>query len=238
MSGRLLGRVLTPILEQLFAAGPCLGCGCQSDAHDSLCACCRRQLRLVPNPCRHCGQPNPLQAAACPACLLDPPRWQRLVAPLRFAGLTRDYLHQFKYAEALHLVRPLGRRWLDSFAPAEMLPEVLLPVPLHPSRLRERGFNQADEIARLWARALSLPIERDVLVRERPAPSQSGLSARQRAANVRGVFGCNNAHGYRHVAVVDDVVTTGSTANEITRQLHRAGVEFVEIWALARAYRD
>ena len=238
MSGRLLARMLRPILEQLFAGGPCLGCGCESAAADSLCACCRRQLRRVPHPCRHCGQPNPLEGSLCPACLLDPPRWQRLVAPLRYDGLTRDYLHRFKYAEALHLVQPLGRRWLESFAPAEILPEALLPVPLHPSRLRERGFNQADEIARLLARSLALPLDRGVLYRRRAAPSQSGLSARQRADNVRGVFGCDNARGYRHVAVVDDVVTTGSTAAEITRQLHRAGVEFVEIWALARAYRD
>ncbi len=238
MSGKLLGRVLTPILERLFASGPCLGCGCHTPETDSLCAGCRQQLALVAHPCRHCGQPNPLEGTVCPACLLDPPRWQRLVAPLRFDGLTRDYLHQFKYAEALHLVRPLGHRWLENFAPAEMLPEALLPVPLHPSRLRERGFNQADEIARLWARALALPLDRNVLYRRRATPSQSGLSARQRGDNVRGVFGCDNGYGYRHVAVVDDVVTTGSTASEITRQLHRAGVEFVEVWALARAYRD
>ena len=167
MSGNLLGRVLTPILEQLFAAGPCLGCGCDKAAADGLCACCRRQLSLVPNPCHHCGQPNPVNGTVCPACLLDPPRWQRLVAPLRYDGLTRDYLHQFKYAEAMHLVQPLGRRWLENFAAADILPEVLLPVPLHASRLRERGFNQADEIARLWARRLSLPIDRRGLCRKR-----------------------------------------------------------------------
>ena len=238
MSGNLLGRVLTPILEQLFAAGPCLGCGCDKAAADGLCACCRRQLSLVPNPCHHCGQPNPVNGTVCPACLLDPPRWQRLVAPLRYDGLTRDYLHQFKYAEAMHLVQPLGRRWLENFAAADILPEVLLPVPLHASRLRERGFNQADEIARLWARRLSLPIDRRVLGRKRATPSQSGLSGRQRADNVRGVFGCDNRRGYRHVAVIDDVVTTGSTVSEITRLLHRAGIEFVEVWALARACRD
>ena len=114
---------------------------------------------------------------------------------------------------------------------------MLLPVPLHPSRLRERGYNQAREIARIWSRDFDIPIDQRALRRVRATPLQSGLSATQRADNVRQAFDYSAKRDYRHVAVVDDIVTTGSTVTEITRLLHRGGVEFVEIWALARAYR-
>ena len=237
MSGTSPWRALARFLEYLLAPGLCLACGCETAGAQALCECCAEQLQRVPRPCHYCGQPNPVDGQVCPACLLNPPRWQRLSAPLRYDGLTRDYLHQFKYAEALHLVKPLCRISLESFTPDNPLPEVLLPVPLHRSRLLERGFNQADEIARQWSRALSVPIDRRVLRRLRATPSQSGLSATQRETNVRGVFACDNRRGYRHVAIVDDVVTTGSTVGEITRILHRAGVDYVEVWALARAYR-
>ncbi len=238
MSAKFWRRRLAHFIEYLFAPGLCLACGGEISGAEALCEYCAERLETVPRPCRHCGQPNPVDGRVCPACLLNPPRWQRLHAPLRYDGLTRDYLHQFKYAEALHLVKPLCRRSLANFARADPWPQVLLPVPLHRERLLERGFNQADEIARQWSRAISVPIDRDVLERLCPTPSQSDLTAAQRQQNVRGVFACKNPHGYRHVAIVDDVVTTGSTVAEITRVLHRAGIEYVEVWALARAYRD
>ena len=238
MSGKPPWRLLAQFIECLFAPGLCLACGCEISGTASLCVDCAERLEMVPRPCRYCGQPNPVDGRACPACLLNPPRWQRLRAPLRYEGLTRDYLQQFKYAEALYLVKPLCRRGFEAFDRGDPLPEVLLPVPLHRDRLIERGFNQADEIARQWSREFSIPIDRDVLKRTRATPSQSGLSAAQRETNVRGVFACANPRGYRHVAVVDDIVTTGSTTGELTRLLHRAGVEYVEVWALARAYRD
>jgi ComF family protein len=112
-----------------------------------------------------------------------------------------------------------------------------LPVPLHRERLLERGYNQADEIARIWSRELAIPVDRKALIRTRATPSQSGLSARQRELNVRRAFAYQPKHEYRHVALVDDIVTTGSTVSEIARALHRAGVDYVEVWALARVYR-
>ena len=237
MSGRLLARGLGRLFDTLLNPGFCLACGAEVRSAESLCAVCRQRLRRVPNPCRHCGQPNPVAAPACPACLLNPPRWQRLIAPFQYRGLAREYLLKLKFSEGLHLARILCRE--GGAPPRDQLPwpEVLLPVPLHRERLIERGYNQANEIAAIWSRMLGIPVDRRTLRRVRSTPSQSGLNAARRRRNLRRAFEYRARDRYRHVAVIDDIVTTGSTADEITRVLHRGGVDCVEIWALARAYR-
>lgn len=226
------------MLDQLLASGVCLACGCEPGDSGSLCSSCRQRLLAVPNPCRYCGQPNPLTGLICPACRLNPPVWQQLIAPLQYRGITRDYLLQLKHAEAIHLARCLCEQSLHALRECWPRPEALLPVPLHRERLLERGYNQAREIARIWAAELDIAVDRKALCRIRSTPLQAGLSASQRKDNVRQAFRYTPRCEYRHVAIVDDIVTTGSTVAEITRLLHRAGVEHVEVWALARVYRD
>jgi ComF family protein len=159
-----------------------------------------------------------------------------MIAPLHYQGITRDYLLQLKHTQATHLAKGLCRHALAAFRHGPR-PQVLLPVPLHRGRLLQRGYNQAREIARIWSADLDIPVDRRALTRSRATALQSGLSASQRGHNVRGAFAYSPSQAYRHVAVVDDIVTTGSTVDEITRVLHRQGVEFVEVWALARVYR-
>ena len=237
MSGRRLLRGATRFLQQLLGSGVCLACGCEADDTGALCSSCRQHLAAVPNPCRYCGQPNPLAGLVCPACRLNPPVWQKMIAPLQYRGLTRDYLLQLKHAEATHLASCLCEQTLDFLQESWPRPEALLPVPLHRERLLERGYNQAREIASIWSAELDVAVDRRALCRVRATPLQAGLSARQRKENVRQAFSYTPRREYRHVAIVDDIVTTGSTVAEITRLLHRAGVEYVEVWALARAYR-
>lgn len=237
MSGRQLLRGITRCLEYLLAPGVCLACGCEPGDSRSLCASCRERIAPVPNPCHHCAQPNPLPGLVCPACRLNPPPWQKMIAPLQYSGITRDYLLQLKQQEALYLAQCLCAQALAPFRQSWPRPQVLLPVPLHRERLLQRGYNQAREIARIWARDLDVAVDRKALTRVRATAPQSGLSANQRKDNLRQAFAYAPRREYRHVAIVDDIVTTGSTVAEITRLLHRAGVEFVEVWALARAYR-
>jgi ComF family protein len=237
MSGRHLYRGITRLLNQLFAPGICLACGCGLDDASSLCAGCCSRLKRVPHPCHYCAEPNPANGMVCPACLLNPPRWQRMIAPLQYRGLVRDYLIQLKFSEALYLAKSLGQECIDAFRQSSPRPEVLLPVPLHRTRLLERGYNQAYEIATVCSGALGIPIDRHALTRTRATPSQSGLSSPQRQGNIRQAFAYAPKHEYRHVALIDDIVTTGSTVTEITKVLHRGGVEYVEVWALARVYR-
>ena len=114
MSGRHLCAA-SRCLELLLAPGLCLACGCELGEADSLCAAAARALRRVPNPCQYCGQPNPVTGTVCPACRLNPPRWQKMIAPLQYRGMTRDYLLQLKHSEATHLARRLCRHTLEPF---------------------------------------------------------------------------------------------------------------------------
>lgn len=238
MSGRHLIRGIAQQLARILSADVCHGCGHGIRQGDDFCPACRRRIRRVANPCPACALPNRVNQGVCPACLLNPPRWQRMTAPLQYRGLVREYLIQLKFADALYLGKSLCQQCLDCFAQDYPRPEVLIPVPLHPRRLRERGYNQAYEIARIYSQAFNIPLNRRALSRIRETPSQSGLSAAKRNTNIRNAFRYDSAQAYRHVALVDDIVTTGSTVDEITRLLHRGGVESVEVWALARAYRD
>ena len=237
MSVNQLRRGVSRCLSALFAPGLCFACGCELADASALCSSCSNQLQRVPNPCQYCGQPNPVDGLVCPACLLNPPRWQKLIAPLQYRGLVRDYLIQLKFSEALYLAKSLGDACSKPIRQSSPKPQVLLPVPLHRTRLFERGYNQAYEIATVWSAALGIPIDRHALSRMRATQSQSGLSASQRELNIRKAFVYAPQREYRHVAVIDDIVTTGSTVTEIAEVLHRGGVEFVEIWALTRVYR-
>ena len=117
------------------------------------------------------------------------------------------------------------------------LPELVVPVPLHPLRLRLRGYNQAAEIACYAARELALPLDRNALRRLRPTREQSALRSRDRVANVAGAFAAARTLGGLRVALVDDVVTTGSTVNAAAVALREAGAVAVELWVVARAAR-
>jgi ComF family protein len=237
MSGRQLLRGLTRCLEYLLAPGVCLGCGCDPGDSGSLCSTCGDHIARVPDPCHYCGMPNPIDSLVCPACRLNPPVWQKMIAPLQYSGITREYLLRLKRSEEIHLAECLCQQALAPIRQSWPRPQALLPVPLYRDRLLERGYNQAREIARIWSVELGIPVDRHSLRRVRATRPQSGLSAAERGANLRQAFACSPRRDYRHVAVVDDIVTTGSTVSEITRLLHRAGVEHVEVWALARAYR-
>ncbi|MCP3687393.1 MAG: ComF family protein [Gammaproteobacteria bacterium] len=224
-----LGNLLDPQI--------CPGCDARLDNRQIFCTGCRQRLKSINNPCRLCGMENPTHDDTCAVCLYDPPRWQHLITPFQYEGLTRELLMQFKFSESLYLANTLVKTAFDYFDRQEPKPEVLLPVPLHHDRLMQRGYNQAFEIAQLLSRELAIKVDRQSLRRLRYTEAQAGLSAYAREKNILQAFVCRESLDYRHVAVVDDIVTTGATANEITKVLHRAGVETVEIWGLARVPR-
>lgn len=159
-----------------------------------------------------------------------------MFTPYHYSGLVRQYLLQAKFANDLPPLKALCHGHDDFDRDLLPWPEVLLPVPLHQNRLQKRGFNQATELALFWSERFNITVDRKSLRRIKDTQSQSGLNARLRQQNTRGAFEYNNP-GYRHVAIIDDIVTTGSTITEITRLLHQEGVEFVEVWAVARACR-
>ena len=238
MSGRRFQTVFYQLVSHLLDPSLCLGCAHSIKPLQFYCVNCITALKRIENPCTLCGLENNSSGTLCAACLFDPPRWQNLVAPLKYQGLARDLLLQLKYGESLHLANSLVTRFIDNYANNHPAPEVLLPVPLYRQRLLERGYNQAFEIARILSQALDIPVDTRALCRIRNTASQTGLSAHQRQKNILGAFVYQPTRPYSRVAVVDDIITTGSTAGEITKTLHRAGCPHVEIWGLGRASRN
>jgi ComF family protein len=234
MSGRRIGAKFHRLASQLLNPGLCLGCAHELETGQFFCTACFAELKLFDNPCTLCGLENQTSGNHCAACLHKPPAWQKLVAPLIYQGLARDLLIELKFAQGLHLANSLVGSFIHHFQTGKPAPEVLLPVPLHRKRLFSRGYNQAFEIARVLSHLLDIPVDNRALCRTRDTDSQSGLSASQRQKNIRNAFVYQPTKPWSRVAVVDDIVTTGSTASEITRTLHRGGVQCVEIWGLAR----
>jgi ComF family protein len=160
---------------------------------------------------------------------------QRSYAPLRYAPPVDYLLQQMKFHQKLELVPLMAELIAGSVSRREgELPQVLLPVPLHHTRLRERGYNQALELAREISGRLGIPVDWQTCRRQRNTLAQTSLQGKERRSNLKGAF--ESLGGLpSHVAIIDDVVTTGATVQEFAKTLRKAGVETVEVWACARA---
>ncbi|HXD84146.1 MAG TPA: ComF family protein [Rudaea sp.] len=221
-----------------FAVLPphCLLCGLRSDTTRDLCAACAGDVVRNRVCCPRCALPLDAPAPLCGECLQSEPPFAAAFVPFVYASPLDQLETRFKFGRSLAAGRVLSELWIDvarENPPA--IPQVLIPVPLHPARLRERGYNQALELAKPVARAFAISLHNDVLERTRATPAQSNLDADARHKNLRGAFAVNAASLPQHVVVFDDVMTTGTTLRECARTLVRAGVERVDVWALARA---
>jgi ComF family protein len=212
----------------------------------------RRLSRLIaatlfPPRCCLCGFPGAsLDLDLCDFCHDDLPRADArrdALIPLRYEPPVDELIRQLKYQGVIAHARVLGVLLAEcALARGAPLPRLLVPVPLHRRRWRERGFNQAAAIARHAGQMLEIPMARHALARVRDTPSQTALDVPARRRNVRGAFALRGRRQRErllaagHVAIVDDVMTTGSTANELRSVLLAAGVRQVEVWAVARAF--
>jgi len=213
----------------------CLLCGAAGAEGIDLCADCAAELPRNRSCCMRCALPLATPAPLCGECQRRIPPWDAAWAPFRY-GWPLDRLEsRYKFGADLAAGRVLSTLWRREPCPIE-LPQLLLAVPLHLGRLRERGYNQALELARPLARDLDVPLRHDVLQRIRRTDAQTELDALGRRRNVRGAFALRAGIALpAHVAILDDVMTTGATLAECARVLRRAGVSRVDVWALARA---
>lgn len=218
----------------------CLLCGERSPrgSHIDLCPDCAGDLDVIHRACRRCGIPmrgGVGDDGLCGRCQRHPPAFDRCFAPYAYDDSIGHLVTRLKYGQKLACARLLGAMLADRILAGDQdLPPILIPVPLHPARMRERGFNQAVEIGRAVSRRTGIPLDAGIVRRTRATPSQVGLPRRERLKNLRGAFEVSRAPGWRHVALLDDVVTTGSTASEIARMLKASGVQTVSVWAVAR----
>jgi ComF family protein len=175
-------------------------------------------------------------SALCGVCQIRPPRYVQTLCPLEYAGVVEWLVGQMKYSRRLEATELLANLLVAHVAAHVVdVPDVIVPMPLHPARLRWRGFNQAVELARPLAQALSLPLELSAVRRTRKTAEQAGLSATQRKRNVKNAFAVDGNFAGKRIAIVDDVLTTGSTVNELAKSLQGAGCGDIQLWICARA---
>ncbi|MGA0098705.1 MAG: ComF family protein [Steroidobacteraceae bacterium] len=213
----------------------CLGPGQAPDL--DLCAGC--EADLLPNvpACTVCAQP--LKTAGsflCPRCAARPRAFDAAFAGCRYAWPLDWAVQRAKYSGDIAAAAVLGRllaRRLPALQAAHV--DALLPVPLHRAREAQRGYNQAHEIACQVGRRLGLPVVSGPFERIRATPAQAGLDAAARRRNLKGAFARRGPWPYRRVAIIDDVMTTGTTVEALAELLREAGSEWIEVWVLARA---
>jgi ComF family protein len=220
--------------------GRCLACAEAGQPGRDLCEACLASLPWNRHACARCAIPLPAARCAtvavqhCGECLRKPPPVQASCAAFVYAAPLDRLLPRLKFHHDLAAGRLLAQLMAQAFADIER-PQALLPIALHRARLRTRGYDQALELAKPLARALRLPLLPDALRRVRATTPQSELDAAHRARNLHGAFAL--AAGVplpAHVAVVDDVMTTGATLHAAARALRRAGVARVDAWVCAR----
>lgn len=232
-------RAISGLWSALSARIPrrCLFCE-QSGVRDGTCASCAAALPWNEVSCVLCAQPLPTAIAAhrCSRCSTHPPHFDHIVAPFRYEAPIQPLIHALKYRARFDYADWLGERIAAAVINRpEPLPECLIPVPLHASRLRLRGYNQARELARGICRRLQIPIEQRRIIRKLATPDQIGRDARERARNVSKAFAAVAPLPFQHIAIVDDVVTTGSTVDAVAAVCRAAGASRIEVWCAARA---
>lgn len=228
-------------VQSLLLPKFCLLCETRPAARAGLCCACTEDLPYHRHACVQCGyhltehQLMPI----CGRCLSQPPCYDQTLAAFAYQAPIDTLIWQLKYQQRLSNARVLATFLLEAIRQQQTaIPQALVPVPLHPQRLRERGFNQALELARPISLQLNIPIERHLCQRNRRTLAQSQVSASQREANMKQAFTLVHKHAYRHVAIIDDVMTTGHTVNQLARVLRGSGVEKIDVWCIARAQID
>ncbi len=212
-----------------------------NDAMD-LCTDCLNYLPANRTSCQRCAEPVQTETSSeltCGQCLRKTPRFDAATCAFRYAYPIDHLVRALKFHGRLAYGRVLGEslaRHLQATRVAPW-PEIIVPVPLAEPRFRERGFNQAIEIGSALERRLQIPLRADLVIRTRDTQEQLGLDSKARRKNVRKAFATLGKVEAKYIAIVDDVITTGSTMNELARTLKRAGVKRVEAWAVARTAR-
>jgi ComF family protein len=202
-----------------------------------LCPGCEASLPWIANPCRGCAMPlSADEPGFCADCLRSSPPFDLAWAAFRLAAPVQGLVHGLKYSARFSGAGVLGALAARRLAQRpEPLPELLIPVPLHHRRLWLRGYNQAQELARAIAKLLAVPVATRAAVRVRATADQIGKTAPQRRRNLKDAFEIRLPLQGLHVALLDDVMTTGATLAELARSCRKAGARKVEAWAIARA---
>jgi ComF family protein len=232
----MVNQCLINIQDYLFPAR-CVLCQSRIASRQQFCDECERSLPRVQTQCAVCGAaiPHSHSVSVCGQCQRHPPAYQRTLPALAYRAPITKLVVDLKYHGKLHLARVLGKLLADAVCAAGAeIPDMIIPVPLHRTRLRSRGYNQALEIARPIGKRLDIPVNPRLVRRTRDTGSQTDLPRKDRAKNVRGAFDVRGNVEGLSIAIVDDVMTTGHTVNSVAECLTRANAKSVSVWVVAR----
>ena len=215
----------------------CVLCGEPGTRNLDLCTACFGELPWNRRPCPRCAAPLPpdVDTPLCGDCIKSLPSWDAARSPLAYAYPVDKLVQRFKFEGDLAVGRLLGSLLADYLAAGSERPDCIVPVPLHDSRLKERGFNQAIELARPISKRLRSPVRLDLCERIRATEVQSKLDAAERKKNLRDAFAVTGSVDSLHIALLDDVITTGTTVQVLTQALKDAGAKRVTVWSVCRA---
>jgi len=226
------------IIQDYLLPPTCILCGHAGFDSLDICPVCYRHLHRNHNCCYRCAEAFETSVngpTLCGRCQSRPPAFDQAFAPFLHQGAIRHLISSLKFNADYKNARILGLLLADHLRQNDEKPDCLLPVPLHKARYRQRGFNQSIEIARHVARELEIPLDLTSCRRHRDTPHQIGLPAKQRRKNLNKAFSLVKPITAQRIAILDDVMTTGSTAHELAVLLKKAGVSQVDVWVCARA---
>lgn len=206
-------------------------CAAYTKSSKDLCQACFDALPWHTAPhCLQCGllSNHPI----CGHCLTEPPNFDATFAVLRYEFPLDALMQQYKYGNALQTAHLLAGLMSTHHALQNI--DLVIPMPLHPQRLKERGFNQSLEIAKLLAKQNNIPLDYTSCTRTKYTPPQASLPLKARTKNIKGAFACSADLTKKRIAIVDDVMTTGASLNEFAKTLKKAGAAHVECWVVAR----
>ncbi len=221
-------------IQRYLLPSLCVTCGRTAEAPFDLCQGCLAAMPYLKVACRRCGLPL-AQASVCGACLKAPPPFEQTFSLFHYAFPVDHLIQQLKFKRRLVNARLLGALMGEALQQREQrLPDVMVPVPLYQRRLQQRGYNQALELARPLSQQLNVPIDFACCRRVRETAVQSDLPASERRGNIKGAFEVSDALAGQHVAIIDDVMTTGNTVAELAQAMRARGARIVDIWVCAR----
>ncbi len=201
--------------------------------HGVWCEACDAALPyLAGSHCPICAKPTP-NGEVCGHCLKDPPAFSHTIAVFAYSFPIDRLIQAMKYDEQIFLARMMAKK-LAPLIDRPNLPDCLIAMPLHPERLKSRGFNQAQLIAKPLSKSLGVPLLNRACQRLRDTPSQTSLPFDQRGKNMRGAFGCDADFSGKHVALIDDVMTSGASMNALAKAALAKGAARVSAWVISR----
>jgi ComF family protein len=228
-----LAHQITRLYSNLLPI-PCLLCGSHNNNH-SLCPDCIDNFPKLGHCCTRCATPLSL-TSTCGHCLNHPPEQNLSTSLFAYQNPIDRLIADFKYHDKLYLTELFADLMFEQLK-NKPLPQLLIPIPLHRRRLRQRGYNQALELAKILSRKLNIPIGKNILIRSRDTAPQASLPYDQRKHNMRRAFKLNDAVLPNHIVLIDDVLTTGHTVNAAAKLFRQEGVTTIELWTIARTIR-